>query len=183
MHSAILAVAPLVVVLADTRPPALLALVPLAMMLAGARPPVLLACAPSALVLADARAPALLASAPLTLVLADAALLAPWRWCGTLFGFFFFAAPAPAAWASSRLPRLRVLLLLMRAASSGHSGPYCPLSRCDGAFCDGRVAMLPDYSPSPLASTIPARRAVPPIIKTRPICAIPIALCSPFISF
>jgi len=42
------------------------------------------------------------------------------RWCGqTLCGFFFFAAPALAASASSRLRRLRVLLLPTRAASSG----------------------------------------------------------------
>jgi len=60
---ALLACAPLALVLAD-RPPALLALAPNALKLADARAPALLACAPSTLVLADARPPALLASAP-----------------------------------------------------------------------------------------------------------------------
>ena len=69
---ALLALAPPAMVLADARPPALLASAPLALVLADARPPALLACAPLALVLADARPPALLASAPLALVLADA---------------------------------------------------------------------------------------------------------------
>jgi hypothetical protein len=42
-----------------------------------------------------------------------------WRLCGqTLCGSFIFAAPAEAASASSRLRRLRVLLLPTRAASS-----------------------------------------------------------------
>jgi hypothetical protein len=69
---ALLAFDPLALVLADARPPALLALAPSVLVLADARPPALLALAPDALVLADARPPALLALAPLALVLADA---------------------------------------------------------------------------------------------------------------
>ena len=48
--------------MSNARAPALLASAPLALVLADARPPVLLAFAPEALVLADARPPALLAS-------------------------------------------------------------------------------------------------------------------------
>jgi hypothetical protein len=59
-----------------------------------------------------------------------------WRWCGqTLRGFFFFAAPAPAALASSRLPRLRVLLLPTRAASSGPA--RCVLSPASSPMSPG----------------------------------------------
>jgi hypothetical protein len=49
---------------ADARAPALLAFAPLALVLADARAPALLAFDPLALVLADARAPPLLACAP-----------------------------------------------------------------------------------------------------------------------
>ena len=58
---ALLAFAPLTLVLADARAPALLASAPSALVLPDARAPALLALAPSALVLADARATALLA--------------------------------------------------------------------------------------------------------------------------
>ena len=68
--SALLASAPLPIVLADARPSALLASAPLPIVLADARPSALLALAPSPQVLADARPSALLALAPSPIVLA-----------------------------------------------------------------------------------------------------------------
>ena len=62
---AVLALAPLAVILAYARTPAVLALAPLAVMLAYARAPAVLAFAPLAVMLADASAPAVLAVAPL----------------------------------------------------------------------------------------------------------------------
>jgi hypothetical protein len=70
--AALLALAPLALVLADAPPPAFLAAAPLALVRADARPPALLACAPDALVRADARPPAVIAFVPDALVLSDA---------------------------------------------------------------------------------------------------------------
>jgi hypothetical protein len=72
LHSALLALAPPALVLADTHPPALLASAPLALVLADFRPAALSALAPPALVPADACPPALLALAPPALVRTDA---------------------------------------------------------------------------------------------------------------
>ena len=55
--TAVLAEAPLAVMLADARAPAVLAGAPVAVMLADARAPAVLAVAPAAVMLADARAP------------------------------------------------------------------------------------------------------------------------------
>jgi hypothetical protein len=69
------------------------------------------------------------------------------RWCGqTLRGFFIFAAPAPAASDSSRLRRLRVLLLPTRAVSSGKA--RCVLSPSSSAP-PAAPRPRPDSDPAP----------------------------------
>jgi hypothetical protein len=97
--AALLASAPLALVLADARPPALLALAPFALVLADARPPALLAYAPPALVRADARPPELLTLAPDALVRAGAR--APAQLAYAPFALVRADARPPALFASA----------------------------------------------------------------------------------
>ena len=112
---AILACAPLALVLADARAPALLAMAPLALVRADARAPALLAIAPDALVLTDARPPALLACAPLALVLADARAPALLAFTPDALVLADARAPAVLAFVPPALVRAETARLLVLA--------------------------------------------------------------------